>query len=96
VTPEELSKAESDALLDLAHGKYDEWVKGVDLILGALAKVIPAVGIAKGILDGAIALNKVTAPLKVALGEAGSFVDIHNSRVNPDGSLRPYDPAKDG
>ena len=96
MTPAELSKAESDVLLDLAHGKYDAEIAGMDKILMAIGVYVPEVLIAKKIIDMALMLNKVTAPLHVALGEGGSYVPITNSRVMPDGSLRAYDPKIDG
>ncbi len=93
---DQLSAEASQALLDLANGKYDAEVAGMDKILAMVGAYIPQVLIAKSIIDAAIALNRVTAPLHVALGEGGSWVSITNSRVMPDGSLRPYDPAIDG
>lgn len=92
----ELAKAESDALLDLARGKYDAEIAAFDRLCVMLAPLSPAVMIVKRVVDGVIMLNKLTAPLHVALGEGGSFVPIMNSRVMPDGSLRPYNPRIDG
>ncbi len=92
----QLSQEASRALLDLANGKYDAWIDQGDKVLGALGSYVPQVLVAKAIIDGAIALNKATAPLHVALGEGGSWVSITNSRVMPDGSLRPYDSKIDG
>ena len=92
----QLSKEASQALLDLANGKYDAEIAGMDKILAMVGAYVPQVLIAKQIIDGAIMLNKATAPLHVALGEGGSWVSITNSRVMPDGSLRAYDPAIDG
>ena len=92
----QLSAEASQALLDLANGKYDAEIAGMDKILAMVGAYVPQVMIAKAIIDGAIALNKATAPLHVALGEGGSWVSITNSRVMPDGSLRAYDPRIDG
>jgi len=92
----QLAKAESDALLALAHGKYDSEIAGMDKILTMIGVFVPEVLIAKKVIDMALMLNKITAPLHVALGEGGSFVPITNSRVMPDGSLRAYDPKIDG
>jgi hypothetical protein len=96
ITQQQLSAAESQALLDLAHGKYDAEIAGMDKVLAMVGVYVPQVLVAKSIIDGALALNKATAPLHVALGEGGSYVPITNSRVMPDGSLRAYDPAVDG
>jgi hypothetical protein len=93
---QQLSETESQALLDLAHGKYDAEIAGMDKILATVGVYVPQVLSAKSIIDGALALNKATAPLHVALGEGGSYVPITNSRVMPDGSLRAYDPVLDG
>ena len=92
----QLSAAESQALLDLANGKFDTEIDAMNKVLGVIGTYVPQVLVAKAIIDGAIALNKATAPLHVALGEGGSWVSITNSRVMPDGSLRPYDPKIDG
>jgi hypothetical protein len=96
VNQAQLSAAESQALLDLANGKYDAQIAGMDQILGMIGAYVPQVLIAKAIIDGALRLNKATAPLHVALGEGGSWVSITNSRVMPDGTLRSYDPKTDG
>jgi hypothetical protein len=47
-------------------------------------------------IPGAIIGGLVGGPVPVVPDGQGGYVPITNSRVMPDGSLRPYDPAIDG
>jgi hypothetical protein len=86
----------STFLLGLANGKYDPEIAFMDKVLAMAGGTFPVVLIAKVAIDDWLALNKATAPTSVIEDGRGGVVPFTNSRVMPDGSLRPYDPQIDG
>jgi hypothetical protein len=91
-----LSAMASALLTGLARGQYDNQVAFTEDMILATSVVFPmAPAVEKG-LEVFLALNKMAAPRAPIVPDgAGGFVPNTNSRVMPDGSLRPYDPAID-
>jgi hypothetical protein len=94
---ETLAALASAILTGLANGKYDPEVAFTEKMLSGLGTVLPVAREVDTALHIAIALNKWTAPRgPIVSDRRGGMVPNTNSRVMPDGSLRPYDPAIDG
>jgi len=94
---ETLAAIASKLLTGLAQGKYDDQVKVTEEILNKIGVLFPPVAQAEKALEIFLWINKVTAPAGRIIPDGhGGWVPITNSRVNPDGSLRPYDPKIDG
>jgi hypothetical protein len=86
----------SALLTGLAAGKYDPEVAVDERLLSAIGVVFPPAAMAEEALAVFLELNKLTAPrAPIVPDRRGGYVPNTNSRVMPDGSLRPYDPAID-
>ena len=92
----DIGKIESTFLLDLAEGKYNAETAAISKALGDLGLVVPFALIAQKAFLAFLWVNAATAPAHVVADGQGGWVPWNNPRVNPDGSLRPYDPAIDG
>jgi hypothetical protein len=79
-----------------------KWIEGnAERLSGSWREKFSRAGVKKGIEEGEMVTTCFflfcwLAPPAVVPDGAGGYVPFTNSRVMPDGSLRPYDPVIDG
>ena len=88
--------AASALLTDLATGKYDPELEVTEEFLRGLGLTLPPPAMIDEAAKAILALSKLVPRIPFVPDGRGNWVPITNSRVNPDGSLRDYDPAIDG